>query len=236
MTDNTPLQDQIAYYEARAAEYDQWHRREGRYFRGEEHRRAWLAELDTVREEIVRSEPRGRALELACGTGLWTGLIAESVDSVVAADSSLEALAINRARTQGRYVQFVQADLFTWRPHRKFDFVFFGFWISHVPEDQFDDFWRFIADVLEPDGRVFLVDSLWAPDSSAVDHAAPARRGIVERKLNDGRTFEIVKVFHEPAALERRLSEAGFSGRIRTTPRFFYYGCLFNERQQLTPM
>lgn len=231
MTDHDALHDQIAYYEARAAEYDEWHRREGRFYRGEEHRIAWMAELQMVREEIVRLEPHGRALELACGTGLWTGLVAESADSLVAVDSSLEALAINRARTRGRHVEFVQADLFTWRPNRKFDFVFFGFWISHVPEDQFVDFWRFVGDVLEPNGRVFLVDSLWAPDSSAVDHASPGRGGAVERRLNDGRIFKIVKVFHEPAALERRLAEGGFTGRIHTTSRFFYCGCLRNGRQ-----
>jgi demethylmenaquinone methyltransferase/2-methoxy-6-polyprenyl-1,4-benzoquinol methylase len=220
------LKEQIAYYEARAAEYDQWHRREGRYFRGEDHRRAWLAELESVREAIARAEPRGRALELACGTGLWTGLVAESVESLVAVDASVEALAINRARNLGAHVEFVQADLFTWRPKGRFDFVFLGFWISHVPDHRFNEFWRFVGDKLEPHGRVFLVDSLWSPDSSAVDHATPEQGGVVERKLNDGRTFNIVKVFHKPAALERRLREAGLTGRIRTTPQFFYYGCL----------
>jgi demethylmenaquinone methyltransferase/2-methoxy-6-polyprenyl-1,4-benzoquinol methylase len=231
MTSKDALRQQIAYYKARAGEYDQWHRREGRYYRGEEHRHAWLAELDTIREAVVRSEPRGRALELACGTGLWTGLVAESSDSLLAVDASLEALAINRARDRGPHVEFVQADLFSWRPNGRFDFVFLGFWISHVPDDRFDGFWRFVDGVLEPDGRVFLVDSLWSPDSSAVDHARPGRGGVVERKVNDGRTFEIVKVFHEPAALERRLGEAGFKGRIHTTSRFFYYGCLRNGRQ-----
>jgi demethylmenaquinone methyltransferase/2-methoxy-6-polyprenyl-1,4-benzoquinol methylase len=226
MTDQTPLQNQIAYYEARAGEYDQWHRREGRYYRGEEHRRAWLEELQTVRDQIVRAKPCGRALELACGTGLWTSVIAESVDFLVAVDASAEALAVNRARNRGEYVQFVQADLFGWRPSGTFDFVFLGFWLSHVPGERFDEFWHLVGNMLEPGGRVFLVDSLWAPDSSAVDHATPARGGVVRRKLNDGRAFDIVKVFHEPAVLERSLSETGFTGRISTTPHFFYYGSL----------
>jgi demethylmenaquinone methyltransferase/2-methoxy-6-polyprenyl-1,4-benzoquinol methylase len=220
------LREQVAYFKARAREYDQWHRREGRYDRGDDHRRAWLAELDAVREEIVRARPQGRALELACGTGLWTGLIAESAESLVAVDASAEMLSINRAHAWGSHVEFVEADLFSWRPQEKYDFVFFGFWLSHIPDDRFEEFWRFVAEVLEPGGRVFLVDSLWTEESTAVDHAVPARGGVVERKLNDGSTYNIVKMFHQPSGLERRLAAAGFTGRIRTTPRFFYYGCL----------
>ena len=48
----------------------------------------------------------------------------------------------------------------------------------------------------------------------------------MERKLNDGRTFNIVKVFHDPAQLERQLRDLGWSGLVGTTGEFFYYGCV----------
>jgi hypothetical protein len=38
MTDERLLADQIAYYRARAGEYDEWFLRQGRYDRGLEHR------------------------------------------------------------------------------------------------------------------------------------------------------------------------------------------------------
>jgi len=49
---------------------------------------------------------------------------------------------------------------------------------------------------------------------------------VVERKLNDGRTFNIVKIFYEPAALEERLRGLGWSGYARSTGRFFIHGCM----------
>jgi hypothetical protein len=33
-------------------------------------------------------------------------------------------------------VRFVQADLFAWKPDRRYDVAFFGFWLSHVPCDR----------------------------------------------------------------------------------------------------
>jgi hypothetical protein len=42
------LHAQLAYYRARAAEYDEWFFRTGRYDRGPEHQAAWFAEVALV--------------------------------------------------------------------------------------------------------------------------------------------------------------------------------------------
>jgi hypothetical protein len=42
--------------------------------------------------------------------------------------------------------------------------------------------------------------------------------------LNDGRTFEIVKVFNDPEGLTARLELIGWRGDLRTTDNFFIYG------------
>jgi hypothetical protein len=52
----------------------------------------------------------------------------------------LEMLAIAAAQVSGERVRFVQADLFTWTPDRRYDVVFFGFWLSHVPFERFESF------------------------------------------------------------------------------------------------
>ncbi len=221
--DDSILRQQVAYYSARAAEYDQWFLREGRYDRGAEHRDAWFSEIAIIKRAL-RAEIQGLdVLELACGTGLWTEQLARENRSVFAVDASSEALAINLGRVLPKNVKYQTADIFSWTPHTQFDAVFFAFWLSHVPPARFDGFWETVSAALKPDGRVFFVDSLLEPTSTARDHLIDDS-GIVRRKLNDGREFDIVKVFYESERLETRLADLGWRGAVRSTGRFFLYG------------
>jgi SAM-dependent methyltransferase len=226
MDEEQLIESQVAYYRARAGEYDQWFLRQGRYDRGPEHRTKWLHELAIV-EAALRTDVRnGEVLEVACGTGLWTCHLAESNTRVVAIDASPEVLAINRNRVRSGNVVYVQADIFSWKPTDTFDAVFFSFWLSHVPPGQFDGFWDNIRAALKPKGRVFFVDSLLEQSSTALDHGPLDQSGVVRRRLNDGREFEIVKVFYDPAVLEQRLLERGWKGSVRSTGTFFLHGSM----------
>lgn len=222
------LQDQIDYYRARAGEYDEWWFRTGRYDRGLEFNAQWRAEVAEVERAVAEwleaRRPRN-VVELACGTGLFTRLLAPKVDKLTAIDASPEVLAINRARVAERNVEYLEGDLFAWHPRTRYDAVFFSFWLSHVPEERFAAFWEAVAAALEPGGAAYLVDSAFDPTSTAKDHAVPGRdAGIVTRRLNDGREFRIVKLFYEAPALEARLARVHFASRIRQTPRYFIYG------------
>lgn len=227
--DGRILKQQIEYYRARATEYDEWFLRLGRYDRGEEHRKKWFAELEQVREALSAVLPGGDVLELACGTGLWTSHLLPGSNRIVAVDASPEVLDICRARVTDTRVEFVESDIFTWEPTERFDFIFFGFWLSHVPMSRFDDFWNGLRKTLKPGGTVFFVDGLLTQESTAVNHQALDRSGSSVRKLNDGREFEIVKIFHEPPVLEKRLLEMGWRGEVRTTDEFFYFGAFSIE-------
>lgn len=226
MDDRPLLDEQIAYYRARAEEYDEWWFRTGRYDRGEAQRQAWFAEVAQVEAALRDARPAGQILELACGTGLWTRYLVEGATSVTAVDASPEVVRLNAERVRSARVEYVQADLFEWRPDKRYDFVFFGFWLSHVPEDRFVEFWRMVRSALRPDGQAFFVDNLFTQAQTATDHKEIGRGGVVERKLNDGRTFNIVKIFYEPAALEEWLRGLGWSGYARSTGRFFIHGCM----------
>lgn len=117
----------------------------------------------------------------------------------------------------------IQADLFRWRPTTTFDFVFFGFWLSHVPPERFESFWNVVKASLRPSGRAFFVDSLAAPEGTAWDQRIEPD-GIVERRLNDGRTFRVVKVFYETSSLAARLRELGWDAQVQATSNFFIHG------------
>lgn len=225
--DRELLDEQIAYYRARAPEYDEWFLRLGRYDRGEAHRRTWFAEVAQVEAALREARPRGRVLELACGTGLWTRRLAELGAQVTAVDASPEVLRINQQRVASARVRYVQADLFDWTPGEVFDFVFFGFWLSHVPPDRFEAFWEMVQAALGPGGSLFFVDNANDPRIAARDHRLPEGDDFVmDRSLNDGRRFRVVKVFYDPPALERRLAALGWEGGVQTTGEFFVYGCL----------
>jgi hypothetical protein len=71
-----PADDLVAYYEARAAEYDDWYLRRGRYARGAIHDAAWHAELDAAGRWLDGLPLAGRLVELAAGTGWWSPLLA----------------------------------------------------------------------------------------------------------------------------------------------------------------
>lgn len=64
------LAEQLGYYRARAAEYDEWWFRRGRYDRGPNLNARWFEEAAELDQTLAGFGPRGRVLELACGTGL----------------------------------------------------------------------------------------------------------------------------------------------------------------------
>lgn len=225
------LREQISYYRARAGEYDEWFLRQGRYDRGAAANALWHAEAAQVAGALeVFLAGRGRqaaALELAAGTGLWTQRLAPHVAHLTAVDASPETLAVNRERlgAAAERVTFEVADLFAWRPQRKYDFVFFSFWLSHVPPERFAPFWALVRTCLAPGGAVYMIDSRFDPSSTARDHQLEGEHATqVTRRLNDGSEFRIVKVFYTPERLRADLADLGWRADISATPTYFLAG------------
>lgn len=219
------LGEQLDYYRARAAEYDQWWLRQGRYDRGATLNRQWFAETATVFSALAAFQPTGRILELACGTGIWTERLLPYASHFTAVDGSPEMLAINADRLRSPRVRYVEANLFHWQPTEQYDTVFFGFWLSHVPPERFAAFWQLVRASLAPDGRVFFVDSRHEETSTAIDHRLPDPGAtVLHRRLDDGREFRIYKIFYDPVDLSGRLRELGWRYDVRTTDRYFLYG------------
>jgi SAM-dependent methyltransferase len=219
------LREQQEYYRARAPEYDDWFYRRGRYDRGREANARWLGDMAVVEQALAAFAPLGQVLELAAGTGLWTRWLAPLAEHVVAVDASEEMLERNRLRVPVGNVERVRADIFDWTPPRRFDAVVMAFWLSHVPLERFDTFWQFVEDCLGGHGAVFFVDSLYSETATAVgDDLHGGEATSQRRRLADGREFRVVKVFHDPATLERRLAERGWQVTVRTTGTYFLYG------------
>jgi SAM-dependent methyltransferase len=194
------LAEQLAYYLAVANEYE-YHGIDG------------VAGLDDLLAAVAAFRPTGDVVELACGTGIWTQQLVRSATTVTAVDAAPEMLARARARTDLASVCFVEADLFSWHPHRRYDTVFFGFWLSHVPEEHFDSFWSLVDDCLRPGGDAFFFDDNYRTEAEMIQGTGSP---VVERRRNDGTPFRIIKVPFQAEGLERRLCVIGWN--IVVTP------------------
>lgn len=219
------LQQQIAYYQARATEYDEWFLRQGRYDHGPELNSQWFQEVEQVRQALDQFRPTGRILELACGTGLWTQQLLGSAQQITAVDAVPDVLKLNQQRLQSPKVKYIEADIFTWQPAELFDVVFFSFWLSHVPSAHFESFWRMIASSIKLGGRVFFIDSRYEPTSTAQDQRLDSPQAdTLVRRLNDGREFRIIKIFYVRDQLMEQLHRLGWQTKVYETPHYFLYG------------
>ncbi len=205
MTDKGLLAEQIAYYRARAPEYEQ-------PLYGN-------PEASGLIDLAVRWVPAGGdVLEIACGTGVWTRRLAPRAARYTAIDAAPEMLEIARANAPG--VEFVRADVLSWAPPRRFDTVFFGFWLSHVPSDRYADFWRTVADALAPDGRAVFV----AQHVTASRGEVWLGEEIAQRTLSDGSRHRVVKAYLDPQPLRRRLAELGWRTTVERLGRGWVIG------------
>ncbi len=201
------LAEQIAYYRAIAPEYET-HAIPG-------------AGSDALVAALDAFHPSGRVLELACGPGAWTERLLRYDTTVTAVDAAPEMLARARARVGEAEVRFIQADLFAFRPDARYDVVFFGFWLSHVPLDRFASFWSLVGDCLAPGGRVFFVDDAYRTPDELIEGAASST---VRRRLHDGTAYRAVKVPHRTDDLEDRIRALGWDVRVTPTSGPFFWG------------
>ncbi|OUL35893.1 SAM-dependent methyltransferase [Nostoc sp. T09] len=221
---NNILQQQIAYYRARANEYDQWFYRLGRYDRGEKLNQLWFKEVDAVKQALHQIRQAEEILELASGTGIWTQELLKIGKKITAIDSSEEVLKINCSKLNSPNVDYHQIDLFAWEPDAEYDLVFFSFWLSHVPPELLEAFLLKVYKSVRVGGQVFIVDSRFEPTSTANNHILNDDGSIYKsRKLNDGQEFQIIKVFYQPDELQMHLTEVGFKADVKLTEHYFIY-------------
>ncbi len=197
---------QLAYYNARAQEYDESVQQTGRYTG------PGIPEVDAEWQYIARSLhtlPKvNHTLELACGTGLWTQELLDISEHITAIDGAPEMLATNQAKLSSPRVRYQQADLFSWQPQAQYDLVFFAFWISHVPVEYLAAFLQQAAAAVKPGGRIFIADE----PAGGKQLSGPLENEHEQtRTLHNGETYRIVKIYHDTDNLQRQLEALGFS-------------------------
>ncbi len=205
------LSEQIEYYRRRADEYDLTTKPVYDPLRAEEH---------IIRSALREFAPRGRVLEIACGTGSYTVDLLPFATEITVVDASPEMLQHHREKVRSEKVRRVVADVFSWVPDHPYDVVFFANWLSHVPLSHFVRFWRLVERCLDPNGRVFFMDERkhehWREDY------LDKNGGIVRRRVLDGSEYRAIKVLWDPRELESTLRRLGWDVSVRSAGVFYW--------------
>ncbi|MFM7532550.1 MAG: class I SAM-dependent methyltransferase [Rubrivivax sp.] len=186
------------YYARRAPEYDRIYERPERQ-----------ADLRSIRAWLGTQFRGRRVLDVACGTGYWTPLLAAQAESVRGIDAAEPTLQIARRRpvSAGCTVHFEVGDAYALpRTAPPCNAAFAGFWISHVPRARMREFLRGLQAVLEPGSPVVFLDNLYVSGHSTPLSEPDANGDTWQwRVLADGSRHRVLKNYPDEAQLREAL-------------------------------
>jgi ubiquinone/menaquinone biosynthesis C-methylase UbiE len=193
------------YYAKRAPEYERIYQKP--------ERQGDLAEL----RELARETFAGKdVLEVACGTGYWTEVLAGAARSVRAMDVNEEVLEIARSKAGNRSVQFEIGDAYSLAGPKRFSGALAAFWWSHVPKKRIAEFLEGLHRTLERNATVMFMDNCYVEGSSTPLNRTDAEGNTYQaRKLDDGSPYEVLKNFPTEAELREAVADVAESAEVR---------------------
>lgn len=179
------LEDEITrYYDAISLDYD----KSAGYTNPE------VEELrKSIKERFQEILCGKNVLEIACGTGYWTQVIAETSKSVLAIDinPSMISMAAEKCAKLNN-VSFLVADAYTLKGiPGGFDAAFAHWWWSHIPKNLITSFLNTLHSKLNTGSIVFFRDHLAYSGFKTSDNIEG--NNIENRQLSDGSAFNVVK-------------------------------------------
>lgn len=205
--DKDPVAAAVAQFYARNAE---------RYHALVEHSEERQEDLMEAGEQLATLLDGHRVLELGCGTGVWTEMIAQGAESVLATDINEDMLAIARELGEGLdNVSWRQADVFDLPAdladgQAPFTAVFMaGLW-SHFTRDQQDAFLAQLKKRLGKEVLLVLVDDEYIEGESGTIARTDAQGTTYQiYQDEDGSRHELPKSYPTDSALRKRLGAVG---------------------------
>lgn len=191
------IEEMNRYYEARAP----WHDAYMSYESAESMER----QLQAIIADLESAITGKRILEIACGTGNWTQVLARRASAVVAVDVSPRALRIASTKLEGlKNVQLVQADAYDLSQiDNSFAVLFAADWWSHIPLKLLPQFLSTSCSKVVPGGLAIFTDMTLSDyfQKEPCRYDSDGNR-ISRRKLPDGSAFEVVKNFPSDAEIK----------------------------------
>jgi len=207
------MDDLASYYAKRAAEYERFYDKPERQ-----------AEYAALRERVGGLLAGRRVLELACGTGYWTKVMAATAAEVTALDFNQEVLDVATSKNLPKdKVAFGIGDAYAPPDYgRRHDALFAGFWWSHVLLQDLDAFLRTAVHAVAPGALIAFLDNRYVEGSNTPVSRRDAQGNTYQaRRLEDGSSHEVLKNFPDDAELLRRAAAHGTQAKVENFKYFW---------------
>jgi demethylmenaquinone methyltransferase/2-methoxy-6-polyprenyl-1,4-benzoquinol methylase len=210
MSEKTDLVD---YYAKRANEYERIYQKPERQ-----------KDLAGLRKLFRQAFAGHSVLEIACGTGYWTQVVAETAKSITATDINDEVLQIARAKNYAGDVSFQKVDAFNLSLSHQNIFTagLAAAWWSHLRKAQIGDFLFQFHRLFSPGSIIVFMDNRFVPGSNTPIARTDAEGNTYQfRKLENGDEHEVLKNF--PGEEEVRETIADLAAEISWTELQYYW-------------
>lgn len=167
-------------------------------------------------------------LELGCGTGFWTEVVAESAASVLAVDinASLIDIARERGMPEGKVTFRVADALDLPEDMGKFTAVLVSFLWSHLNKKEQEALLATLKKRLGKDVLLVLLDDSFVEGFSETIARTDADGTTYEiLTAPSGERFEVPKSYQSDSALRKRLGNAGKEIKIERVEFFWILTC-----------
>ncbi len=144
--------------------------------------------------ELLQSTLKGLdVLEIACGTGFWTKIVAETAKSIVATDTNPSMIAEAKKRLSHlSNVSFAVADAYSLQNVSEgFTGAFAVLFWCHIPRERIREFLTILHRKLAPGAPVVFICQL--EDSDAESHIRDEYGNTLAQRRICGRNFTLVK-------------------------------------------
>jgi len=208
------------YYALSAATYDSVNEIEER-----------LDDVADLEDEVAELLAGHKVLELACGTGCWTQVIADVAESVHAIDFSPEMLAeAAKLELDPAQVQFSLADAYDLpdsivKPGQ-YTAVFAAGWWSHVKREDQERFLKHLRAKVGSDVLLVLIDSSYVDGATLVFARTDLEGNTFQiRTAPNGERIEVLKNYPTDSTLRKKLATAARNVRVDRLEYFYLLTC-----------
>jgi SAM-dependent methyltransferase len=194
------MNDLSEYYSKRAKEYERIYNRDDPVRQSEQNK---------IAMEIKGIFPKRKILEVACGTGFWTKVIAKTARSVLATDASKKMISIAKKELiKYKNVDFKLSDAYSLKNIRgRFTAAYAHWWWSHMPKTRIRSFHVNLNKKLIPGAFVFFGDHLpnYTYRKTKIIYNKDGDR-IEVRKLENRRKYYVIKNFPTQSEIKQYLT------------------------------